>query len=647
MCGIAGIWERSGRPVDPAVLERMGHALRHRGPDGSGTYLEGAIGLTHRRLTILDLSDAAAQPMGTSDGALWLNYNGEIHNYVELRAELERSGVAFRSQGDTEVVLQAYRAWGLACFERFHGMWALALWDARARRLVLSRDRFGIKPVCYSVRAGRVAFASEPKAILAAFPEERRPDGREVHAFVNGGYPDVGCATFFANVSSLPPGTCAVFETGGHRVETYWTFVPGRESPVENVEERFRKLLDDAVRIRLRSDVPVGACLSGGLDSSAVVRLAVPHLDGAPLHCFSLLYEGDPVHDESRYAALVADDPARYRMHWVRPSAERMLDTMARIVWHHDAPTPIRGRFPRWFVMREAAPHVKVVLEGQGGDELLGGYGRFALPYALDRLRLGRAPAADPGIGLREELSRLGELDGTARTWPLHMLSDEAKRRVARGGWPWMRLESRAFARDQGPVHVLRYNDAWRSSQVELPYRSHLNNALWLELRCAGLRESLHSDDALSMAFSLESRVPFLDHRVVELCFSLPFHEKIRDGWTKSLLRRALSGRLPEPVLRRRAKLGFPQPVKRWLTEPANLEAVRALLLDPACIGRGILDRRRLVDRFGRSRERARTWAGRNVNTLWRLVTLELWYRQFVDAPVGAVDESRSMRNEA
>jgi asparagine synthase (glutamine-hydrolysing) len=632
VCGIAGIWERAGRPVDPTALERMGRCLRHRGPDGAGTYLEGEIGLAHRRLSILDLSDAAAQPMGTPDGDLWLNYNGEIHNYRELRAELEGLGAAFRSQGDTEVVLQAYRAWGPAAFERFNGMWALAVWEARARRLVLSRDRFGIKPLCYSVRGSRVAFASEPKAILTAFPEERDPDLPEVHAFLNGASPDVGPATFFANIRWLCAGTFAVFDPTSQRSHAYWSFVPGDESPKPDAEERFRHLLDDAVKIRLRSDVPVGACLSGGLDSSAIVRLAMRHLGAEPLHCFSLAYANDPASDESGYAALVADDPSRYRLHWVTPDADRMLETVARIVWHHDGPTLVRGRFAHWFLMREVSRHVKVVLEGHGGDELLGGYEHFILPYALDRIRLPRAPDHRFSPGLLAELVRLSEVGGNAgRKNLLRVLFDAVKRRVPFVGRPGTRLESRALAAACGDVSALRFRDAWMAREVPRPYRSRLNNALWLELRCAGLPEALHEDDALSMAFSIESRVPLLDHRVVEFCFSLPFQEKIRDGWTKSLLRRSLDGLLPDPVLKRRRKLGLPQPVARWLTEPANFEAVRALLLDPACAGRGLLEPGRLERKLGGPRPQAVRWARRYVSTLWRLVTLELWYRLMVD----------------
>ncbi|HEX6701481.1 MAG TPA: asparagine synthase (glutamine-hydrolyzing), partial [Gaiellaceae bacterium] len=273
MCGIAGIWDRSAAPVAREALERMGEILRHRGPDGSGVWLDGDVGLANRRLAVVDPTPAGDQPMGLPDRGLWLTYNGEIHNYVELRRELEACGARFRTHTDTEVVLHAFAAWGLDAFERFNGMWAIALWDARERSLVLSRDRFGIKPLCYSLRSGRIAFASEPKAILAAFPEEREPDRTEIGRFLGGEFTDAGEATFFANVRSVPPATCLVWSRDGLARHSYWRFEPGGETPKPDAEERFRELLRDAVRVRMRSGVPVGACLSGGLDSSAIAAL--------------------------------------------------------------------------------------------------------------------------------------------------------------------------------------------------------------------------------------------------------------------------------------------------------------------------------------------------------------------------------------
>jgi asparagine synthase (glutamine-hydrolysing) len=594
VCGIAGIWQRSGERVDLLALESMGQMLAHRGPDGAGVHLDGEIGLANRRLRIIDATPAGDQPMGLSDGSLWLTFNGEIHNYRELRQELEARGVRFRTRTDTEVVLNAYAIWGTECFERFNGMWAAALWSARDQQLVLSRDRFGIKPLYYALRGDRICFASEPKAILAAFPEEGRPDEPEIERFLAGGTPDIGERTFFASIKSLSPATYSVFSRDAMRSSTYWQFTPGDEDPVPDTEERFRALLADAVRLRTKSDVPIGACVSGGLDSSAIVGL-LDRSGPGPMHCFSLQYD-ESSFDESRYAALAARGPGLVT-HWVRPDRHGMLDTMRKIVWHHDAPTRMRGRFGQWFVMSEAGRHVKVVLDGQGGDELLGGYSHHVVPYLIDRARR-IAPEAPASRCLLREVADLGKVE-TPR--PFFLLTAPLR-----------------YARDPR-LHGPR------------PYSSMLNNMLWNELRYDGLREILHAEDAMSMAFSVESRTPFLDHRLVELCFRLPFYEKISDGRTKSLLRRALSEDVPQAVLARRRKLGFPAPVAPWLRLEDNRRAVRDLLLDPRSLQRGVRSPRKveatLKAFYGGRSLHPSTAAAR----LWTWITLELWFRDFVD----------------
>ncbi|MBA3562730.1 MAG: asparagine synthase (glutamine-hydrolyzing) [Gammaproteobacteria bacterium] len=631
MCGIAGIWQRDGTPLQNDTLASMARTLRHRGPDGNGEWRAGCIGFAHTRLTIVDVSERSAQPMWNAHGSRVLVYNGEIHNYKELRAELGAEGVSFRSTGDTEVVLASFEHWGESAFERFNGMWALAIWDARERRLILSRDRFGIKPLYYSVRDERIAFASEPKAILAAFPGERRFDGEEVHSFLRGGSPDVRDHSFFANIRAVAPATWVTFTAAGPaRAAPYWRFEPGEvEAPRADTAERFRALLADSVRLRMRSDVPVGATLSGGLDSSAVTRLAAA--SGGTLDCFSLRYPGKP-YDESAYAAAVADS-AQYRMHWVEPDADEALPLVHDIVWHHDAPTPIRGRLPHWSVMRAASRHVKVTLSGSGGDELLGGYGHFFLPFFLDRLRSLRWRSAISIRGLYRELSQLNEVSGDHRA----VLTSIALRRLKRqfASQPWKRFESRHFASQFGDLHPLRRRAAWSSARAPRPFASHLNNALWLELSFGGLTEALHAADAISMAFSIETRAPFLDHRLVEFCFSLPYDEKIRDGWTKSILRRALENDLPSSVLLRRQKLGFPAPYGEWLAGKSSYLALRDVLLSPACLSRGILDPgalRRALSFDARGSDFVR----HNADIVWRMLTLEIWFQKFIDAPVRA-----------
>jgi asparagine synthase (glutamine-hydrolysing) len=568
----------------------MADTLVHRGPDGFGTHVDGAIGLASRRLAIVDLSKASDQPMGLPERDLWLTFNGEIHNYLELRRELESVGHRFRSSGDTEVVLAAYAQWGQSSLERLNGMWAIALWDGAREELVLARDRFGIKPLCYSARGRRIAFASEPKAILALDPGESRPDTAEVERFLAGAFPDRGPSTFFATIRNVPPATSIVFSRHGAVERRYWSFMPRERGPRPTDPEEFRELLTDAVALRTRSDAPLGVCLSGGLDSSAIVSL-LPEAS-APVHCFSTRYE-DPVYDESRYARLMAERHGLV-MHWVRPEASDLLETIRSLVWHHDAPVPIRGRLAHWFVMREAARSVKVVLEGHGSDELLGGYGRDAIPYLADRLRRDRRPS----LGLLREAAQLGRVAGTLRWFVLTGLTE--------------------YRRDPRRVG-------------ESPLPGVLNNALWNGVRRDGLPESLHGADSVAMAHSVESRVPFLDHRLVELCFTLGFDSKISDGWTKSLLRRAMVGRLPGEILWRRRKAGFAAPVAPWLRLAPNLEAVRELLLDPRTSSRGILTKGSIelgLKRFRYGGVRHARW---QAPELWRWITLELWFRAFID----------------
>jgi asparagine synthase (glutamine-hydrolysing) len=347
-------------------------------------HIAGDVALGHRRLKVIDLSEAAAQPIWVPDRSVGMVYNGEIHNYLELAAELRQAGAPLRADNDTEVLLWAYRLWGEACFARLNGMWAAAFWHPAERRLLLSRDRFGIKPLVYSVRGARIAFASEPKALLAAFPEERLPDRALEHDFAVGAVPDADEHTFFENVRSVPAGHVLCIEPTRESLRPHWDFQPGTEVSRPDAPEAFIELLRDAVKVRLRSDVPIGLLLSGGLDSSSVRRLAVGEMQQA-LQCISLRYDSAEL-DESGYVRCVADDPARYCVHWVTPSADSLLATIGSIVWHHDAPTPLRGRYPQWQVLREASRHVTVVLGGQGADELLGGYDRYVLPFALDRL---------------------------------------------------------------------------------------------------------------------------------------------------------------------------------------------------------------------------------------------------------------------
>jgi asparagine synthase (glutamine-hydrolysing) len=369
------------------------------------------------------------------------------------------------------------------------------------------------------------------------------------------------------------------------------------------------------------------------LDSSAVVRLAARYVS-APIDCFSLRYDDDPAADESRYASAVLDDPEKFRLHWVRPNPDGMLETMRAIVRHHDAPTPLRGRYPLWFVMREATQHVKVVLDGSGSDEQLGGYARFSAAYLLDRLRGLQRPR--PSLsGLYREAADLMAVGGGGPQAALLSLGTALRRRFGLEDNAARRICRRDFSTAFGPASPDRYVESWLRGDADRPFDSHLNNALWIDFRHVGLPETQHFADALSMAFSIESRPPFLDHRLVEFSFSLPLHEKIRDGWTKSILRRALRDVLPEEIRARRRKLGFPAPIAKWLQRPDNFADAESLLLDTRCLGRGVFDEARLRRQLAVFRASTFKQRAGLAPQLWRWLTLELWFREFVDVQPG------------
>ncbi len=641
MCGIAGIWNRDNRPVDEALLRIMRVVLEHRGPDARRLMTEGSLGMAHCRLSILDPSARAEQPLSTEDGELTLSFNGEIHNYVEIRSELEQCGSRFRSTGDTEVVLEAFRRWGCDCFSRFNGMWALSLWDRNRRRLVLSRDRFGLKPLYYSMRGPRLAFASEIKAILAAFPEEAVIDESELAGFLLGANPDSDAATCYRNIRAVRPATFQVFSQDEEEApRDYWGFEPGVLENTMDAAEVLGDLLEDAVRIRLRSDTPVGVCVSGGLDSSSIAVMA-RDLTSEPLHCFSLEFRDYPEIDESRYAADVLGTSERFLTHWVRPKPTGLLETMGRIVRAHDGPCPMRGRLGMWEIFREAHRQVKVVLIGEGSDELLAGYRRFALPYVMDLLRLGAGNGARSDSRLAHFRPFLASLRPLSRGAVLDLV-----RPLLRCHRLYSRADETALGREflhgaRAPVPA-RFFHAFLRPDVPHPFTGSLNNALWQEFRHCGIPELVRAEDALAMAFSLETRAPFLDHRLVEFCFGLPHFEKIAGGWTKHVLRTAMEGQLPETVRLRRQKVGLPTPYLSYFRDPVALKQLQEMLLDGRAVRQGILARPALERQLRRLQNPDRGH-GLRLGALWRYACTEIWLHHLAEYRA----ETRPGRSEA
>ena len=615
MCGICGI-VALGRPPETASVARMAAELDHRGPDGDGSFTAEGVALGFRRLAIIDLSDAGLQPFASDDGALQIVHNGEVYNYRELRRELGAKGHTFRSATDTEVILAAYREWGDRCVERFNGMWAFALWDGPRRRLFCSRDRFGVKPFYYRFDGGRFVFASEPRAFRGD-PETRlQPNPRAVRDYLDQAYLDHTEETFFAGIRKLPPAHSLVVDESGLRLERYWS-LEERDPPSGDATDALRELFLDSIRLRLRSDVPAGTALSGGLDSSAIA-VTVDHLlrtekenavaVGARQRTFTAYFDV-PGFDERPFAEAVVGR-TEAEPHWITFGPDELAADLPAIVEAQGEPFGSTSICAGWYVMREARrAGVTVMLDGQGGDEVLAGY-RAHLGFRLaDLLAAGR---------LRELGGELRSFHGVHSASALlttmsRPFAPEALTRLVR-----------SRTRGAGAlVHPdLRGLESPAAANGSAPFPDRLRRHQQLILTRRGLPELLRYEDRNSMAHAIEARVPFLDYRIVELCFSLPGGELISGGRTKDVLRRALGDLLPPTVRDRRDKLGFVTPERLWLRGKLG-ELAGDVFASRAFAERGFVDAAAARRRLERHR-RGEVEAGME---LWRALNLELWAR--------------------
>lgn len=563
MCGIAGVY-------GPGDVRAMTRRLAHRGPDDEGFYESGEVRLGARRLAVIDL-ETGHQPLATADGSHWIVYNGELFNYLELRAELEALGHAFRTKSDTEVVVTAYRAWGARCLERFVGMFAFAVWDGR--ELFLARDRLGEKPLFYARDGARFLFASEIKALLAELPVRPRLDDRfpVLEAVLE---PD----TLFQGIDALLPGHYLTFDGSSLRVARYWALPEGPVDPRPEAElvEELRGLLQDAVRLRLRSDVPIGLFLSGGLDSSLLAALA------RPAKVFTCRLPYGPAYDEHEHARAMAD-ALETQVFTVTLGPEDFQRDFPRILWHLEQPIAATSSVAEFALARLAREHVKVALGGQGADEAFGGYVRYVL--LAEEQRLATSP-------LLRDYRPLAQL-----LWGAEAFGDPALR--------YFRLLQRGVG-SQAVLEQLRAIFARRGSLVDRM------GAVDFAMTFPSL---ITMNDRAAAAYGLENRTPFLDHRVVEFAFRLPQQAKLQGFVTKAILRKAARGLVPDAIVDRPDKKGLGVPVGRWLNGELRGWAQELL---------GSL-RRRGID-LEPARER-----GEFDRTLFTKVGLELWFRTFVD----------------
>ena len=625
MCGIAGILKLvPGESVDEARLKRMRDVIRHRGPDGEGLWLEGPVGLAHRRLAIVDPA-LGHQPMTNEDERLWIVYNGEVYNHASLRPGLEAAGHRYRTRSDTETVLHLYEEEGDRCVERLRGMFAFALWDGVRRRLLLARDPLGIKPLYYAITEHELLFASEIKAILAAGPIRPALETSVLPEFLANRYV-AGPETLFRGIRKLLPGrTLSWSADSGFAERRYWRLpdaLDASSSPLVARAGEVRARFVEAVRSHLMSDVPLGVFLSGGLDSSALVAVMARVSEG-PVRSFSVGFEEREA-DELPFARLAAR-AARAEHREIVVSRQDFFDALPRLVWHEDEPIAFPSSIPLYFVARLAQPHVKVVLTGEGADELFLGYNRYRV--TAWNARLGRVYGAIAPEMLRGAVRRsVPFLPGSIR---------RIAQRTVLGLRPGIRsLFFENFAvfpesLQRGMLRAPEWLDARDPYAAGLQAFAAAPGDVLDRLSHADIQtymvELLMKQDQMSMAASVESRVPFLDQSLVEHVSAMPGRFKLRGWQTKAVFRSAVRDLVPREILSRR-KMGFPVPIGRWFRGPQQAW-VQELVAGSRARARGLFDPTALT----RLIQDHATGRAEHGDRLWLLANLELWHRVFVD----------------
>ena len=627
MCGIAGLVAADGLTDDNLESAlRMRDVLTHRGPDGAGLHSDPFCVLTHRRLSIVDLA-GGHQPLSNEDGTVWVTYNGEIYNHAQVRQTLETAGHRYRTKSDTETIVHAYEEWGDDCVHRFRGMFAFAIWDAPKRRLLLVRDRLGVKPLYWAQAGDKLLFASEIKSILESGLIAAEPN-EDVIPEVLATRSTAGEETLFRGIYKLLPGHRLICQEHAVHVEQYWDLPLDGPDPqfdaMDDAElvDRFRDLLQESVRLRLMADVPLGMFLSGGIDSSAVAALMAREVN-RPIDTFSVAF-ADRAFSELEYAGQVARAIGA-NSHEIVIGDRDFFDALPRLVWHEDEPIAHPSSVPLHFVSVLAGQHVKVVLTGEGSDELLAGYGKY--PRALFNWRAGGVyerliPAPVRDLVASDIVPRLPRTIG----------------RYARRSFLAMPRKADAMFLDNFagmPLHqqreLLERTTPGEPYAASLAYFRRVNGAngmlgrlLYTDVKTY-LVELLMKQDQMSMSASIESRVPFLDHVLVEFAARLPERMKLRGLTTKRILREAMRGVLPERILSR-PKMGFPVPFAQW-TRGAWSSVAEDVLLDRRTHERGLVNTRAVAALLRDHRKHRRNGS----DAIWALLNLELWYRTFID----------------
>jgi asparagine synthase (glutamine-hydrolysing) len=625
MCGICGIFDRSGKPVDQTILSKMSSTLRHRGPDGEGWLVQGRIGLGHRRLSIIDL-EGGSQPIGNEDGSLQVVFNGEIYNFIELRHELAGSGHVFKTRSDTEVIVHGYEKWGKECVNHFNGMFAFALWDANKQELFLARDHLGIKPLYYTDLGPKILFASEIKALLQDPDCPREVDIQGLADLFTFRYVP-SPKTLFGKIWKLPPGHRMTISCQGTKVERFWDWVPRFRPDVHEPDliEEYRHLLEEAVRLQLRSDVPLGLFLSSGIDSGALLAI-MSRYAGKSVQTFTIGFEGGEKTNEVQEArALAQMFGAEHDYMMVAPSDYRSY--YEKYLWDIEEPLGNETAAAFYFVSRLASKKVKVALTGQGADEPWAGYDRYkgvklskfysqlppwfthflalslkAIPGRLERLNRGLISLAEPDL-----LTRFTKI--------YSFFNESMKHELFRGAC-WERITQEGY-RSQEALRPL-YNDVKNLDPV--------TQMLYIDTRANLPDDLLMVADKTSMANSLETRVPFIDYRLIEFIESLPPGLKLKGLTGKYLHKKAVEKWLPKKVIYRKKK-GFANPIEEWFRKAMRPYVEECLLAPDSAAGiyfdqgyiRSLLER----DRTGREQLRRH---------IYLLVSFVLWHKTFISS---------------
>lgn len=647
MCGICGVLELdSAVRVERSVLQAMNERIHHRGPDDEGYFTSGNVGLAMRRLSIIDVA-TGRQPISNEDGSVTIVFNGEIYNYLELRSRLQSRGHQFATHSDTETIVHLYEEYGADCVHHLRGMFAFALWDANERSLFLARDRLGIKPFYYAANGERLLFGSEIKALLAHPGMHAALDTAALPEYLAFGYL-AGQGTLFRGVEELAPGhTMRIDAEGRVDATRYWSLPDpdGARGSHADYVRGYRQLLEECVESHLMSEVPLGVFLSGGLDSSTIAAITKRQVDG-PVETFSVGY--DAPESELGYARTVAEHLGTTH-HEITIGASDFFDALPLVVWHEDKPLMGSASIALYFVARLARQHVTVVLSGEGSDETLGGYTRY--PWSTWNARFngvyGRLVPAALRRALRTKIAGSGALSADMRRRLQHSFlgRDLSK-------WPDWYFEE----------FYVGITEAEQSQMLRPALRPRpgaaLEDAVGLVRDVGGdtiksllyadistyLVELLMKQDKMSMAASVESRVPFLDHELVEFAARIPSRHNVRGLAGKRVLKEGVQDLLPRSIIHR-TKKGFPTPLRAWLRGPA-LEAAEETLLSTRSLDRGIFERSALVETFAEQRAMRRDHTDR----IWRLLNLEIWCRVFLDEePVEAkpLPPSRSTRSPA